>query len=148
MTQKTTPPASIRAHVAASAIDRVTRFFTATLDDTFVKPIANARRSDPTRIHVDTERSPHGGTFVLVADDGCGIADPSVLPAFGRSGWDRAAADREDPAGIGIYALSRTGSCIASWTPPPDSRQRGHIGYANFLFHLFLLFSILHLDAG
>ena len=114
MTRKTTLPASIRAHVAASAIDRVTRFFTATLDDTFVELIANARRSDPTRIHVATEPSPHGGTFVLVADDGCGIADPSVLLAFGRSGWDRATADREDPAGIGIYALSRSGCCISS----------------------------------
>ncbi len=114
MTQKTTLPASIRAHVAASAIDRVTRFFTATLDDTFVELIANARRSDPTRIHVATEPSPHGGTVILVADDGCGIADPSVLLAFGRSGWDRATADREDPAGIGIYALSRSGCRISS----------------------------------
>ena len=107
-------PSTIRAHVAASAIDRVTRFFTATLDDTFVELIANARRSDPTRIHVATEPSPHGGTFVHVTDDGCGIADPSVLLAFGRSGWDRATADREDPAGIGIYALSRSGCCISS----------------------------------
>ena len=114
MTQTPSLPASIRAHVAACAIDRVTRFFTATLDDTFVELIANARRSDPTRIHVTTEPSPHGGTVVHVTDDGCGIADPSVLLAFGRSGWDRATADREDPAGIGVYALSRSGCCIAS----------------------------------
>ena len=107
-------PATIRARVHEDAINRVTRFFNATLPDTFVELIQNARRSQPTQISVTAEPLQHGGIFVHVADDGCGIADPAVLLAFGRSGWDRATADSEDPAGIGIYALSRSGCTVAS----------------------------------
>ena len=107
-------PDSIRAHVSTSAIDKVTRFFNASLSDTFVELLQNARRSNPTRIRVTAEPLQHGEFIIHFSDDGCGISDPTVLLAFGRSGWDRATADTEDPAGIGVYALSRMGCSIAS----------------------------------
>ena len=114
MTMPATLPDTIRAHVAPSAIDKVTRFFNATLSDTFTELLQNARRSKPTRIRVTAQPLQHGEIFVHLSDDGCGIPDPTVLLAFGRSGWDHATADSEDPAGIGIYALSRMGCSIAS----------------------------------
>ena len=77
-------------------------FFNATLGDSFVELIQNARRSQPTRISVTTQPLARNRTLIAFSDDGCGIADPSVLLAFGRSGWDRATADAEDPAGIGV----------------------------------------------
>ena len=111
-------PTSIRARVHDGAIDRVTRFFNATLADAFVELIQNARRADATRVQVVTDTFPEaeasGGIRVTVTDDGDGIADPAVLLSFGESGWDQDTARREDPAGIGVYALSKRGCTVSS----------------------------------
>ena len=107
-------PATIRARVHDGAIDRVSRFFNASVADAAAELIQNARRSGATRLDVATEAAPEGGTVVTVTDDGFGIADPAVLLSFGESGWDAATARREDPAGMGVYALSKHGCVISS----------------------------------
>ena len=113
-------PAAIRARVHDGAIDRVTRFFAATLAEAFVEQIQNARRAGATRLDVITEAVPDNGIRVTVTDDGAGIADPAVLLSFGESGWDPEIAQREDPAGIGVYALSKRGCVISSRTRAAD----------------------------
>ncbi len=111
-------PATIRARVHDGAIDRVSRFFNGSVADAAAELIQNARRSGATRLDVATEAVPEaeacGGTVVTVTDDGFGIADPAVLLSFGESGWDAATAKREDPAGMGVYALSKRGCVISS----------------------------------
>ena len=111
-------PASIRARVHDGAIDRVTRFFNATLADAFVELVQNSRRAGATRMDVGTQALPEaeasGGICVTVTDDGDGTADPAVLLSFGESGWDEDTARREDPAGIGVYALSKRGCTVSS----------------------------------
>ena len=114
MNQTSHLPATIRARVHAGAIDRVTRFYANSLADTFAELLQNARRSGATRVDVTTEAVADQGFRVTVCDDGAGIADPAVLLSFGESGWDDATARREDPAGMGIYALSRRGCTVAS----------------------------------
>ncbi len=118
MTEHSHLPATIRARVHDGAIDRVSRFFNASVADAAAELIQNARRSGATRLDVATEAVPEaeacGGTVVTVTDDGFGIADPSVLLSFGESGWDAATAKREDPAGMGVYALSKRGCVISS----------------------------------
>ena len=114
----TSVPATIRARVHEGAIDRVTRFFDAGLAQAFTELIQNSRRSGATRIAVVTEALPEtdasAAIRVTVGDDGDGIADPAVLLSFGESGWDRDTAQREDPAGMGVYALSKRGCTISS----------------------------------
>ena len=107
-------PATIRARVHCGAIDRVSRFFNASVADAAAELIQNSRRSGATRLDVATEDVPEGGTVVTVTDDGFGITDPAVLLSFGESGWDAATAKREDPAGMGVYALSTRGCTISS----------------------------------
>ncbi len=114
MNQHSRLPATIRARVYAGAIDRVTRFYANSLADTFSELLQNARRSRATRLDVTTEAAPDQGIRVTVTDDGEGIADPAVLLSFGESGWDDTTARREDPAGMGIHALSRRGCAITS----------------------------------
>ena len=118
MTERSHLPATIRARVHDGAIDRVSRFFNASVADAAAELIQNARRSGATRLDVATEAVPEaeacGGTVVTVTDDGFGIADPSVLLSFGESGWDAATARREDPAGMGVYALSKRVCTISS----------------------------------
>ena len=114
----TSVPATIRARVHEGAIDRVTRFFDAGLAQAFTELIQNSRRSGATRIAVVTEvieqDQASAAIRVTVSDDGDGIADPTVLLSFGESGWDRDTAQREDPAGMGVYALSKRGCTISS----------------------------------
>ena len=114
MTDRSRLPATIRARVHDGAIDRVSRFFNASVADAAAELIQNSRRSGATRLDVSTEDVPEGGTVVTVTDDGFGIADPAVLLSFGESGWDAATAKREDPAGMGVYALSKRGCVISS----------------------------------
>ena len=109
-------PAAIHARVHDGAIDRVTRFFAARLGEAFAEILQNSRRSGATRLDVVTEAvvdSP-SDIRVTVTDDGDGIADPAVLLSFGESGWDADTAHREDPAGMGVYALSKRGCVISS----------------------------------
>ena len=114
----TSVPATIRARVHEGAIDRVTRFFDAGLAQAFTELIQNSRRSGATRVAVTTEAieqdQASAAIRVTVGDDGDGIADPSVLLSFGESGWDQDTAQREDPAGMGVYALSKRGCTISS----------------------------------
>jgi len=121
MNQRSPLPATIRARVHTGAIDRVTRFYANSLPDTFAELLQNCRRSGATRVNVTTEEVPNQGLRVTVADNGEGIADPAVLLSFGESGWDDSTARREDPAGMGIYALSRRGCTVASRTADPDT---------------------------
>ena len=118
MTDPTQLPATIRARVHDGAIDRVTRFFAASLADAFVEILQNSRRSGATRLDVVTEAVAESDALhticAAVTDDGRGIADPAVLLSFGESGWDSETAHREDPAGIGVYALSKRGCSISS----------------------------------
>ena len=114
----TSVAATIRARVHDGAIDRVTRFFDAGLAQAFTELIQNSRRSGATRVAVVTKVLSQDETSaairVTVSDDGNGIADPAVLLSFGESGWDRDTAQREDPAGMGVYALSKRGCTISS----------------------------------
>ncbi len=118
MTDPSDLPATIRARVHEGAIDRVTRFFDAGLAQAFTELIQNSRRSGATRIAAVTEvvsqDEPSCAIRVTVSDDGDGIADPAVLLSFGESGWDEDTAEREDPAGMGVYALSKRGCTISS----------------------------------
>ena len=114
MNQHSRLPETIRARVHAGAIDRVTRFYANSLADTFSELLQNARRSRATRLDVTTEAVSDQGIRVTVTDDGEGIADPAVLLSFGQSGWDQDTARREDPAGMGVYALSKRGCTISS----------------------------------
>ena len=123
MNHPSTFPAAIRARVHDRAIDRVTRFFASSLAEAFIELVQNSRRSGATRVDVVTEAvacaGASGDIRVTVSDDGDGIADPAVLLSFGESGWDEDTARCEDPAGMGVYALSKRGCVISSRTRAP-----------------------------
>ena len=125
MSDRAQLPAAIRARVHDGAIQRVTRFYAATAADAFAELIQNSRRSGATQLDVATEAVPEGGTLVTVTDDGAGIADPAVLLSFGESGWGAAIARREDPAGMGVYALSKRGCTVSSRTRAPGRTGPG-----------------------
>ena len=120
MTEHSALPDTIRARVHRGAIDRVTRFYDAGIASIFVELIQNSRRSGASAVDVAADELPDDTVRVTVADDGDGIADPAVLLSFGETGWDDETAQREDAAGMGVYALSQRGCTISS-------RRRGPV---------------------
>ena len=78
--------ATIRARMGASAIDKVTRLFSAGLADIFTETLQNSRRGGANRVAATIEQD-GDSTRVTLADDGEGIADPAILLTFGESNW-------------------------------------------------------------
>ena len=115
--------ATIRARVGASAIDKVTRLFSADLADIFTETLQNSRRGGANRVAATIEQD-GDTTRVTLADDGVGIADPAVLLTFGESAWKDGIAEAEDPAGFGLLALSRRG-CTLRWRVPGQDPSPG-----------------------
>ena len=102
-------PKTIQASIHESVLDRVASFFDADILTVFGELFQNARRAGASRIDVTIE----AGT-ISIADDGCGMADPSIILAFGQSRWT--GRDHEHPAGMGLYSLARRGATISSRT--------------------------------
>ena len=105
--------ATIRARVGDSAIDKVTRLFSASLADIFTETLQNSRRGGANRVAATIEQD-GDTTRVTLIDDGAGITDPAILLTFGESGWKAGIAEAEDPAGFGLLALARRG-CTLRW---------------------------------
>ncbi|RVT39196.1 ATP-binding protein [Sphingobium algorifonticola] len=113
-------PATIRSQVDPAAVTKVTRLFNNTLGDILCELIQNARRAGAGLVEIGVIHL-DGMDWLSIADDGAGIADPSVVLALGRSGWDEAIARREDPAGMGVFSLAGREAQIIS-----SPRAEGH----------------------
>ena len=116
--------ATIRARVGDSAIDKVTRLFSAGLADIFTETLQNSRRGGANRVAATIEQD-GDSTRVTLADDGVGIADPAILLTFGESNWKAGIAEAEDPAGFGLLALARRG-CTLRWRVPGGDPSPGY----------------------
>ncbi len=98
-------PTVIHSQVDPAAITKVTRLFNNTLGSMLTELIQNARRAGATTIDLDVAEA-EDRQWLIIRDDGAGIADPAVILALGRSGWDDEVAVREDPAGMGAFSLA------------------------------------------
>ena len=98
-------PDSIQAIIHQDAINRVSGFFNATIEDILNELLQNARRSGATRVEIQKE-SQH----IRITDNGRGIKDPRAILSFGQSEWEEPGALNEHPAGMGLYALARNES--------------------------------------
>ena len=113
--------ATIRARVGDSAIDKVTRLFSASLADIFTETLQNSRRGGANSVAATIVQD-GDITRVTLADDGEGIGDPAVLLTFGESNWKAGIAEAEDPAGFGLLALSRGGAAPCAGASPAGTQ--------------------------
>jgi hypothetical protein len=96
---RTTKRSSVAVHAdAGSVLNLLAHTFTEST--TFVKEmLQNARRAGATFITIHlTENA------IVFTDDGCGIADPSILLSIAKSGWEEAIQRAEAPYGAGFLA--------------------------------------------
>lgn len=98
-------PATIHTSVGQSMISRVTRFYNNSAHDALIELLQNSRRAGATRVDIDSfELSDR--PVLIIRDNGSGIDDPAKLVTLGDSGWNGEIADREDPAGMGVFSLA------------------------------------------
>lgn len=111
-------PRIVRSKVDCAAVTKVTRLFNNTIGDVLSELIQNARRAGATAVVLSLSSD---GKQLSVLDDGCGIADPSVVLSLGRSSWQDDVVRREDPAGMGVFSLAGQHILIRSRSMLSDS---------------------------
>ena len=114
-----TLPREIRPSVGDELITKVSRLFNGTITDVLNELFQNARRAGAGRI--DVHLGDHEGSSSLhIADDGRGIDDPASFVTLGRSGWSDEIAQREDPAGMGVFSLAGRTVTVRSFSRVAD----------------------------
>ena len=122
MTATATPTAKLPDHIHAcvdpKALRRIPRMFDAGNQSILAELLQNARRAGASRLHATFEQDPDNPEYgtINIEDDGCGIANPGILLAFGANDWDSATTRDEDAAGMGFAALSSHSSTLWSRT--------------------------------
>ncbi len=97
---------TLMASVSTDALTKVTRLFNASINDIIAELLQNARRSGATEVAIDCIDDPAIGPAVRFRDNGSGLTDPEALLTLGSSAWDDETQVKEDPAGMGFFALA------------------------------------------
>jgi hypothetical protein len=118
---------TIQACVSSKVLSKADRLFSNKLSDVFIELLQNARRAGATQVCVATEDIPQG-TRITFADNGEGITDFGVLLHLGDSDWDPATASKEDPAGMGFFALLHSGVMVRSRGQQATITREGFLG--------------------
>lgn len=103
----------IHARVSERILYKVDRLFTSRLTQIFVELLQNSRRAGATQVDV-TATEQDGKTIIVFHDNGSGIENFASLLHLGSSDWDPNTELREDPAGMGFFALIHSGVDVAS----------------------------------
>ena len=101
---------SITAKVHQGILAKADRLFRNDDAGVWVELLQNARRAGATRVDVSIDEI-HAQTStcnVTIHDNGAGISDFQTLLSLGGSGWDGETQIKEDPAGMGFFALCRS----------------------------------------
>jgi hypothetical protein len=118
---------TIQASVSSKILSKADRLFTNKPSDILIELLQNARRAGATQVHVATEDIAQG-TRITFEDNGEGIADFGVLLHLGDSDWDPATSSKEDPAGMGFFALLHSGVAVQSRGRQATIAKEGFLG--------------------
>jgi hypothetical protein len=118
---------TIQAAVGQKFLSKSDRLFSNRLSDIFIETLQNARRAGASSVDVTTSEAGQG-TRIIFTDNGEGIDDFSVLLQLGDSNWDQMTSDKEDPAGMGFYALLHSGVTVRSRGQQAVINKAGFLG--------------------
>src|SRR5712664_2773937 len=109
---------TIRGEVNVALLAKADRLFRNDDDGIWIETLQNARRAGATGVDVSIEESAadSGSCIVTLQDDGHGIGDFQSLLTLGSSDWAPDTQAKEDPAGMGFFALCRSGVEVYSGT--------------------------------
>jgi hypothetical protein len=95
----------VQARINDSVLERVSRLYSASLEDILNELLQNARRANATSIDL-TVSEVGKQNYLTIADDGDGVATPDLLLSLGESQWQKDTVQGEDPAGMGFFSLA------------------------------------------
>src|ERR1700736_4172894 len=101
-------PEIIHAEVSQDLIHKTDRLFLNSDAGVWVELLQNSRRAGSTRIDISIDERPPEQCLVTVRDNGTGVTDFRKLVVLGESFWDEDTRWKEDPAGMGLFALCRS----------------------------------------
>src|SRR5260370_5358623 len=107
-------PQTIGGKVNLAMVNRAHRLFRSDDDGTLIEVLQNARRAGATSVDVVIEEVTSAECSITIHDNGRGIEDFQSLLTLGASNWNSETQDREDPAGMGLFSLCRTGVKVHS----------------------------------
>ncbi|HET9281225.1 MAG TPA: ATP-binding protein [Candidatus Angelobacter sp.] len=101
---------SIRAEVHQGILAKADRLFRNDDAGVWVELLQNVRRAGASCVDVTIADSQSGPDTcnITIHDNGRGISDFHTLLSLGGSGWDGETQTKEDPAGMGFFALCRS----------------------------------------
>ena len=116
-------PATIHTSVGQSLLGKISRLYNNSVFDVLVEALQNCRRAGASRVEIDVAEQ-SGRPTLVISDDGSGIDDPAKLVTLGDSGWNNGIAQREDPAGMGVFSLAGRHVEIRSFARTADRGWR------------------------
>ena len=101
-------PNTIHAEVSSDLLLKADRLFLNSDSSVWTELLQNSRRAGAACVEIHIDELQEGLCLVTVRDNGKGVADFGKLLMLGKSGWDKDTVEREDPAGMGLFALCRS----------------------------------------
>ena len=102
---------TITGKVNLAMLDKADRLFRNDDEGTLIEVLQNARRAGASTVEVFIEEIKANGAEcrITVQDNGRGIENFQSLLTLGASNWSADTQEQEDPAGMGFFALCRSG---------------------------------------
>ncbi len=102
------PLERFRAEVSQDLLQKADRLFLNSDTSVWTELLQNSRRAGATLVEIQIEEIAGKPCIVTLRDNGKGVSDFRKLVTLGKSGWDQETNLREDPAGMGLFALCRS----------------------------------------
>jgi len=109
-------PKTVSGRTSPHLLAKADRLFRNDDASVWVEILQNARRANATLVDITIEEHPsqQSTPIVTVHDNGHGIGNFQDLLTLGESGWNESTEAREDPAGMGFFALCRSEVTVES----------------------------------
>src|SRR5258708_33872150 len=121
-------PETIRGSVDPRLLKKADRLFLNSNTSIWTELLQNSRRAGATLIDVSIQDGGENSSIVTMHDNGHGVDDFRKLLTLGQSGWDEATQQREDPAGMGLFALCRSKGKVHSGNRRMKISRPGFLG--------------------
>ncbi len=99
---------TIRGEVSQDLLQKADHLFLNSDASVWTELLQNSRRAGATCVEIRIDELSEKQCLVTISDNGKGVSDFRHLVILGKSGWDQETDKKEDPAGMGLFALCRS----------------------------------------
>src|SRR5437868_241643 len=96
---------TIRGEVSQDLLQKADRLFLNSDASVWTELLQKSRRAGATCVEIRIDELSEKQCLVTISDNGKGVSNFRNLVILGKSGWDQETDKKEDPAGMGLFAL-------------------------------------------